>query len=155
MTRQKRAWGGGTVFLHKGLYWTVAIRLAPTPDGKRRRKYIRYPSREEAEAALPGLLAEYAGADVASATDIRRRLPRATVLPLLSTHEAIRLVLERGRVLGWDDDMVASAALAAMRPRRLRYGVTGPCGSPNNVVSACMACNVAKGRRTPAEWRMA
>lgn len=158
----RRPWGSGSVFLHKGR-WTASVAI-PSTDGKRRRRWIRCATQAVAEA-LVAQLVDGGGPPRAPGHKWTHRLT-----PL----DAILHVLERGRLLGWDDQMVARVIVASTPRRRLMLGVLGPCvycgdelantvdhvdpdggDGLDNVVSACRKCNTAKGKRTPEKWRAA
>lgn len=86
-------------------------------------------------------------------------------------------LIEQSRLEGWTDDHLASAIVAVLATKRVRYGIFGPCAycgtwiansvdhviplsrggedGADNVVSACQKCNHEKRDRTPDEWRAA
>lgn len=86
----------------------------------------------------------------------------------------IRNVLIQARRYGWTEDMTVDVMEAQLAPARLMWGVYGPCVycgtwlasvvdhihpvslggdyEPENLASACVACNTEKGATPLAEW---
>lgn len=141
--------------------WTAALIV----EGRRITRTAT--TRHQAEIILRTMLVEHGLAKP------KRVMPmRQSLRPLARTF--VERLLSEARRETWDDEFLASAIVAALAVKRVRFGVFGPCvycgtwlaqsvdhiipasrgGSDehDNLVSACNECNQRKQARTPDEW---
>lgn len=144
-------------------YWAAEL----TVGGKRIRRTSK--TRREALANLVAMR-RARGDKYSSNTGVARP---ASLRPL--ARDYVKRLLAVARESGWSDEALAGAVVAHLAPKRLKHGIFGPCvycgtwvansvdhvvprsrggtDEPDNLVSACYACNFDKKARTPEEWQ--
>lgn len=166
--RRRRPRGSGAVFVDARKRWCGEYQAWDLTKGKQVKHRIYGATRSEVEAKLHLALGKGLRPVVTSA---KRKPPR------LSEVQAIEWVLRDADRFAWDQKFTARVIVASTRPARLLHAVYGPCDycgdwladtvdhvipraaggrdNPSNLVSACRACNTAKGDRPAESFRSA